>query len=105
MPVESMKCPACGAPVSMSRGKRFSVCDFCGTQVKEQLSEAEFKNVEKNNEFSESIKAALLAIYKNLDAGAEYVPVFRTRADAIKPLIEDLLENQSNETINEEDNQ
>ena len=53
----------------------------------------------------ESIKAALLAIYKNLDAGAEYVQEFRTRADAIKPLIEDLLENQSNETINEEDNQ
>ena len=53
----------------------------------------------------EIIKAALLAIYKNLDAGAEYVQEFRTRADAIKPLIEDLLENQSNETINEEDNQ
>ena len=52
----------------------------------------------------EAIKAALLAIYKNLDAGAEYVQEFRTRADAIKPLIEDLLENQSNETINEEDN-
>ena len=50
----------------------------------------------------ETIKAALLAIYKNLDAGAEYVQEFRTRADAIKPLIEDLLENQSNETIDEE---
>jgi len=50
-----------------------------------------------------AIKAALLAIYKNLDAGAEYVEEFRTRADAIKPLIEDLLDNQSNETIDEED--
>lgn len=50
-----------------------------------------------------AIKGALLAIYKNLDAGAEYVQEFRTRADAIKPLIEDLLENQSNETIDEED--
>ena len=49
------------------------------------------------------IKAALLSIYKNLDAGAEYVQEFRTRADAIKPLIDDLLENQSNETIDEED--
>jgi len=51
-----------------------------------------------------AIKTALLNIYKNLDAGAEYVQEFRTRADAIKPLIEDLLENQSNETINEENN-
>ena len=52
----------------------------------------------------EAIKAALLTIYKNLDAGAEYVQEFRTRADAIKPIIEDLLENQSNEAINEENN-
>lgn len=52
----------------------------------------------------DAIKTALLAIYKNLDAGAEYVPEFRTRADAIKPLIDDLLDNQSNETTNEEDN-
>ena len=37
------------------------------------------------------IKAALLNIYKNLDAGAEYVEEFRTRADAIKPMIQDLL--------------
>ena len=44
------------------------------------------------------IKAALVGIYKNLDASAEYVPEFRTRADAIKPLIEDLLNNQDNET-------
>ena len=44
------------------------------------------------------IKAALVGIYKNLDAGAEYVQEFRTRADAIKPLIEDLLNNQNNET-------
>ena len=44
------------------------------------------------------IKAALVGIYKNLDAGAEYVQEFRTRADAIKPLIEDLLNNQDNET-------
>ena len=51
-----------------------------------------------------AIKTALLNIYKNLDAGAEYVQEFRTRANAIKPLIEDLLENQSNETINEENN-
>jgi hypothetical protein len=53
-----------------------------------------------------AIKTALLAIYKNLDAGAEYVQEFRTRADAIKPLIEDLLNNQDNETIDndEEDN-
>ena len=51
-----------------------------------------------------AIKEILVSIYKNLDAGAEYVQEFRTRADAIKPLIEDLLENQSNETIDEEDN-
>ena len=51
-----------------------------------------------------AIKTALLDIYKNLNAGAEYVQEFRTRADAIKPLIEDMLENQSNEAINEENN-
>lgn len=38
-----------------------------------------------------TIKAALLNIYKNLESGAEYVEEFRTRADAIKPLIEELL--------------
>lgn len=50
-----------------------------------------------------AIKAALLGIYKNLDSGAEYVQEFRTRADAIKPLIEDLLNNQDNETDNDND--
>ena len=51
------------------------------------------------------IKTALLGIYKNLDSGAEYVQEFRTRADAIKPLIEDLLNNQDNETKdNDEEN-
>ena len=51
------------------------------------------------------IKAALLSIYNNLDAGAEYVQEFRTRADAIKPLIEDLLNNQDNKTTdNDEEN-
>ena len=50
-----------------------------------------------------AIKTALLAIYKNLDAGAEYVQEFRTRADAIKPLIEDLLNNQDNETIDNDE--
>lgn len=49
------------------------------------------------------IKAVLLDIYKNLDAGAEYVQEFRTRADAIKPLIEDLLNNQDNKTDNDND--
>lgn len=55
-----------------------------------------------------AIKTILLAIYKNLDSGAEYVQEFRTRADAIKPFIEDLLNNQENKTIDndndEEDN-
>ena len=55
-----------------------------------------------------AIKSKLLDIYKVLDDGAEYVQEFRTRADAIKPLIEDLLEIQDNETIDndndEEDN-
>ena len=50
-----------------------------------------------------AIKAALLVIYKNLDSGAEYVQEFRTRADAIEPLIEDLLNNQDNKTDNDND--
>ena len=40
------------------------------------------------------IKATLLVIYKDLDAGAEYVQDFRNRADAIKPYIADILDNQ-----------
>jgi hypothetical protein len=40
------------------------------------------------------IKATLLVIYKNLDAGAEYIQEFRDRADAIKPYIADILDNQ-----------
>ena len=50
-----------------------------------------------------AIKTALLGIYKDLDAGAEYVKEFRIRADAIKPLIEDLLNNQDNKTDNDND--
>ena len=50
------------------------------------------------------IKSALLAIYKNLDAGAEYVEEFRTRANAIKPLIGDLLTNPNNENTDNEAN-
>ena len=50
-----------------------------------------------------AIKEALLGIYKNLDSGAEYVQEFRTRADVIKPLIEDLLNNQDNKTDNDND--
>ena len=40
------------------------------------------------------IKEQLLTIYNTLAEGAEYVLEFRTRADAIKPLIEDLLDYQ-----------
>ena len=52
------------------------------------------------------IKASLLAIWKNLDAGAQYVEEFKTRADAIKPLISDLLNdpNTNNETNQDENN-
>jgi hypothetical protein len=45
----------------------------------------------------------LLSIYKNLDAGAEYVPQFRTRAEAIKPIIKDLLDNNNDETNDNDD--
>jgi hypothetical protein len=70
MPVESMKCPACGAPVEMARGKLFTMCDFCGTQVKQQLSETEFKSVEKNSEFASVISAAVHCIYSDDYDGA-----------------------------------
>ena len=50
-----------------------------------------------------AIKASLLSIYKNLDAGAEYVPLFRTRAEAIKPIIKDLLDNNNDETNDNDD--
>ena len=49
------------------------------------------------------IKAVLLAIWKNLDSGSEYVEEFETRADAIKPLISDLLTEQETDNENDQD--
>jgi serine/threonine protein kinase len=51
------------------------------------------------------IQMALMNIYKNLDASAEYVPEFRTRADSIKPYILDLInsENQDNDEDQHDD--
>jgi hypothetical protein len=51
------------------------------------------------------IQIALMNIYKNLDASAEYVPEFRTRADSIKPYILDLInsENQDNDEDQHDD--
>ena len=49
------------------------------------------------------IKAVLLAIWKNLDSGSEYVEEFKTRADAIKPLISDLLTEQDTDNETDQD--
>ena len=70
---------------------------------KDSLNAATINSV---TEHKTLIKAVLLAIWKNLDSGAQYVEEFKTRADAIKPLISDLLtdQNTDNETNEDENN-
>ena len=52
-----------------------------------------------------TIKSKLLAIYKELDEGAQYVPEWKERAEAIKPTIADMIEtpndNNDNENVEE----
>jgi len=73
MATVAMKCPSCGAPVQMPFGKRFCFCEFCGGQVKEQLSDEEFKHVVKNKDFVESIKSAIQCIVNgDYDTAIEY---------------------------------
>ena len=77
------------------------------TKLDDAMKDKDSLNVEIANSALQQktlIKSALLAIYKNLDAGAEYVEEFRTRADAIKPLIGDLLTNPNNENTDNETN-
>ena len=77
------------------------------TKLDDAMKDKDSLNVEIANSALQQktlIKNALLAIYKNLDAGAEYVEEFRTRADAIKPLIGDLLTTPNNENTDNETN-
>ena len=67
---------------------------------KDSLNAATINSV---TEHKTLIKAVLLAIWKNLDSGAQYVEEFKTRAEAIKPLISDLLTDQNTDNENNED--
>ena len=75
MATVSMMCPSCGAPVQMPPGRSMCYCQYCGSQVKIEMSDAEITHMEKNNEFVEAVKAAIhcLAImdYKNAIEYAE----------------------------------
>ena len=69
----SLICPSCGAPVMMPFGKRMCICEYCGSPVKEELSEAEIVSVEKNKEFVDAIKAAIHCIStRDYETAREY---------------------------------
>lgn len=46
----------------------------------------------------DDIREKLFVVYKALMEGAQYVPVWKERADAIVPRINDLIENETNQT-------
>ena len=62
MPVDLIYCPACGAPARIPVGKRVTVCEYCGSQIKEQVSDTELKYMEEGNKFSDAITAAIHCI-------------------------------------------
>ena len=70
MAVDSMRCPACGAPVSMSFGRLYAVCEYCGTQVKQTLSESEARESSNDKSFIDAISAAIHSIEGKDYAGA-----------------------------------
>ena len=62
MSVDSIRCPACGAPAKMAYGKMTTFCEYCGTQIKARLTDAEFNHMEKNSQFTDAISAAIQCI-------------------------------------------
>ncbi|MBP5685862.1 MAG: hypothetical protein J6W72_05500 [Candidatus Methanomethylophilaceae archaeon] len=62
MSVDSIRCPACGAPARIAPGRVSGVCEYCGTQIKQMLSDAEYNHMAKNSEFTEAVSAAIQCI-------------------------------------------
>ena len=50
----------------------------------------------------DTVKARLLGIYKELQESAEFVPEYKSRAEAIQPIISELIETNSNNDDNDE---
>lgn len=62
MSIISMICPSCGAPVQMPAGRVMCFCEYCGGQVKLQLSEAETAREERSKGFVDAIRASIHCI-------------------------------------------
>ncbi|MBR4244278.1 MAG: hypothetical protein IKQ14_02655 [Candidatus Methanomethylophilaceae archaeon] len=62
MSLDSLRCPACGAPARMAPGQMIAVCEYCGTPIKQRLSDAELNHMAKSSEFTEAIAAAIQCI-------------------------------------------
>ena len=62
MAVTSIICPQCGAPAQMPPGKRICYCEFCGGQIREELSDVGIANLEKEKNFADTISASLHCI-------------------------------------------
>ena len=62
MSMTSMICPSCGAPVTVPFGRSYALCEYCGSQVKVQLTEAEARVTQKTKEFIDNIRASMHCI-------------------------------------------
>ncbi len=63
--MKTLSCPTCGAPVQLAFGRVQTFCEYCGCQIRDQLSEAESATVGKNRDFVESIDAGINCIKSN----------------------------------------
>ena len=63
--MRSMYCPACGAPVQIPFGRITTNCEYCGAQVRDQVTDAESNIIGKNRDFVEAVEAAITCIRNN----------------------------------------
>ena len=63
--MKSLICPQCGAPAQLGFGRVQTFCEYCGCQIRDQLTEAESATVGKNKEFVDAVEAAINCIQSN----------------------------------------
>ena len=63
--MKSLICPQCGAPAQLGFGRVQTFCEYCGCQIRDQLTEAESSTLGKNKEFVDAVEAAIHCIQSN----------------------------------------
>lgn len=77
-------CPACGAPAQIPFGKASCICEYCGSMVQRNMTEAEAAHIVKNKEAVDDIKAAIHSI-----ANRDYKSALKYADKAVEITYED----------------